>query len=386
MFRRILKYRLVLGMLLLLVVMLASGLLASACATGARTQPKGWSGAIVMGDTLFLASMKGELVALDKETRGQLWPPQPLKVMAADSGLLGCNILPTCGTGGAAIVPIYGTPAASGDMVYIGGYNGVLNAFNASSGALRWVYPAQGQLEHIIGGPVVSGGKVFIGSTDSKLYALDAETGGLLWKFETGDRIWSTPAVEGDTLLVTSLDGKLYALSTDGTRQWEFTADGAIVASPLVHNGVVYIGSLDKYLYAVDVRDGSFKWRYQAENWFWAKPVVWEDVIYAPALDGKLYVLDAGSGAEVVMAIDLGSPVSSSPVVVDGLVVVATEEGKLYTIDTGTKRVTPLADLESKTHAPLGSGDGAVYVHIQKGNLLEIDVRTGAARTLYFFN
>ena len=62
-------------------------------------------------------------------------------------------------------------------MVYIGGYNGRVYAVSSSTGALRWVYPREGNLEPIVGGVAVSQGKVYFGCSGGKVYALDATTG-----------------------------------------------------------------------------------------------------------------------------------------------------------------------------------------------------------------
>lgn len=362
---------------LLLAILIVVGVAVSGCY--GRNQPRGWSGATVVDDTLFVASVEGRLVALNASDGSRLWP----------DSVLGTSESKTA---------IYGTPAVEGELVYLGGYNGKVYAVTAGSGAVRWAYPREGNLEPIVGGVVVSQGRVYFGSSDGKVYTLDAATGDKVRQpFQTGDKIWSTPTIDGETIYVTSLDNKLYALNTaNGSERWRFEAGGAIISTPLVYDNTVYIGSFDGHFYAVDAADGSLRWRSEIEatSWFWAKPVVYNNVIYAPCLDGKVYILDAKSGHEVIDAIDLGSPISSGPVVVNGKVIIASQEGKVYSVDaSNNQKGPPIIDVreeikeipkdnEREICAPLGAADEVVYIHAQNpkkntDTLYALNVETG---------
>ena len=369
---------------MLLLVMLMAGLLVIAgCAPGGA-RPRGWSGGTIAGGTLFLGSMEGRLVAVDTSNGSRLWE---VPFTARPSG--GFNF--GCVPGGSGTVAIYGNPAISGELVYIGGYNGKIYAVDAASGASKWQYPpeAEDYLEPIVGGAVVALDRVYIGVSDGKVYALDAATGGKEWDFESGDRIWSTPAVVGDTLFIGSFDKKLYALdATDGSKKWEFEAGGAIVSTPVVYNNTVYFGSFDRHLYAVDAASGQQIWRFpeneeaedQPGNWFWADPVAYNDTIYAGNLDGKVYILNSETGKEKASPIDLGSPISSSPVLLGKSIVIAVEQGIIYALDTDNNRVRQLSDMEEKIFGSLSGGDGIVYIHTEKDRLYAVDVQSGAKR------
>ena len=375
------SFRRLIGKILLLLVMLLvliSGVTIPGC-TGLQAVPRGWSGVVIAEGALFLGSMDGKLVAMDKSNQDRLWPDvlfEPKK----QTGGFGCARSPEA-------VAIYGTPTVTEELVYIAGYHGKLYAVNAKTGALRWVYPREDYFDgSVIGGPAVSQGKVYIGSADEKLYALDAATGDLQWEFETEDKIWSTPSVVGDTLYIGSFDKKLYALNTaDGSKRWQFETKGAIASTPLVYDDTVYIGSFDRYLYALDVSDGSLRWKFLAENWFWARPVADNGVIYAGSVDGKVYALKTENGDKIA-EFDLGSPVISSPVLADGAIIVASEEGKVYSLDitsnqeSRTANQRQLANLEEKIHAPLAAGNGVVYIHSDKDVLYAVDIQSGVTQ------
>lgn len=333
------------------------------CAPAGTTVPRGWSGGVIAGGTLYIGSMDGKLVALNITDGRRVRDDVPLET---------------------ATVAIYGSPAVAGDLIYLGGYNGKFYAF--APGKLRWVYPrdhtfvdSAGKIAPVVGGAVVAQGKVFFGVANGIVYALDATTGDHVWEFPTEGKIWSTPEVLGDTLFIGSLDKKLYALDTaTGVKKWVFDTQGAITAPPLVHDNTVYIGSFDRNLYALDAATGREKWRFsEAKNWFWAKPMMKDNTIYAGNLDGKVYVLDTGSGNRLA-EIDLGGPVNSSPVLVGNLIIAANEKGVVYSLNTETKEKRQLRDLAEKVDAPLAADGEVVYIHTGAGKLYAVNAQSGA--------
>ena len=378
--------------LLLLIALLLVGILAiSGCTAPGRQIAQGWAGGAVSGDTLFVGSMEGKLIALDVSdgsSRGSV----ALEAQA-ESGGFGC--LPT----GSSAVAVYGSPVLREDLIYVGGYDGRVRAFVFEEGRLRpefkWISRQGDIVGAIIGGLVVAHDRVYFGASDGRVYALDAGDGHKVWDFETGGKIWSTPAVEGDTIFVGVFDRKLYALNADdGTEKWVFETEGTIVSTPVVSDGRVYIGSFDRHVYAVDTTSGEQVWRYPATDdevgapvgWFWATPLVHNGAVYAPNLDGRVYLLDAASGRKI-SDFDLGGPVSSAPVLVNDLVIVATtstnrakQEGQVFAIDTTDRRQTMLQDLGESVHAPLFAGGDTVYVHTMENNLYAIDTETGVSR------
>ncbi len=381
--------------LLLLLILLLGTVTVFGC-TGAGVA-RGWSGGIVVGDTLFVGSMEGKLIALDISDGRRLGDPVALEAEPSSSGGLAC--LPTtCAPTASMGVALYSSPAVSGDLVYIGGYDGRVRAFLFEEDELwsqpRWISREGDITGTIVGGLVVAQGNVYFGASDGKVYALDALDGHKKWEFTTGGKIWSTPAINGDTLFIGSFDKKLYALDTEtGEEKWQqpFETQGAITSTPVVYDNKVYIGSFDRRLYAVNAITGEQIWRFPATdedehkpgNWFWTKPLVSDDddvvVVYAACLDGKVYALDAESG-EKVIEFDLGSPISSSPVLVGDLVIVATEEGMVYTLDTGSNNKRELKNLGEKVRAPLFASEGTVYLHTVEDNLYELDVQSGQSR------
>lgn len=382
---------------LLLATLVAAVILVSASCAGAagRSIARGWAGGAVLDDTLFVGSMEGKIIALDAAGGVMLGNPVTLETQVPSGGF-GCT------PGGTAPVAVYGSPAVSGDLVYVGGYDGKVRALLFEGDGLRreprWIYPREGSVGGaIIGSPVVAEGKVFFASSNGLVFALNAADGFKEdgWPFVAGGKIWSTPAVSNGTLYVGSFDRKLYALNTaNGTQKWAFETQGTITSTPVVDGGLVMVGSFDRHVYAVDASTGEKVWQFPAEGeeenvpsgWFWATPVVKDNVLYAPNLDGKVYALDTATGRQVAV-FDLGSPVSSAPVLAGDLLIVATSssnrakrEGAVYALNTLNNRQTKLQELEENVYAPLFARGNTVYVHTMANNLYAIDVETGASQ------
>ena len=54
---------------------------------------------------------------------------------------------------------------------------------------------------------------VYVGSYDDMVYALNASTGALLWSYTTGSAVESSPAVANGVVYVGSYDDKVYAFA-----------------------------------------------------------------------------------------------------------------------------------------------------------------------------
>ena len=340
------------------------------------TVPRGWSGGTIADGTLFIGSVDGKLMAVNASDGRRIWEA-PLGATAPPPGGFGCAAPPVS-------VAIYGSPAVSANLVYIGGYNGKFYAFASGEQEPRWVYPREGTTgSQIVGGALVAQDKVVFGAADGKVYALNAATGASStgWIFPAGNgvgKIWSTPAYLDGTIFVGSFDKNLYALDiATGEKKWSFATQGAIAATPVAYNGTVYIGSFDRNLYAIDAATGQEKWRFSgARNWFWAKPLIKDNVIYAANLDGKVYILDAQSGNKL-MELDMGGAISASPVLAGNTVIVVTESGNITSIDP-VNNIKALRNLGEKVDAPLAADGTTVFIHTGAGKLYAVNAQSGA--------
>lgn len=335
---------------------------------------RGWSGAIPHGDSVYVGSMEGKVLALNPSARSRELP------FPSQGEWLFTTKAPVRGTAFTCAPPpppaIYGTPTVAEELVYVGTYLGKVYALNTTNGAVRWVYPREGfeTVGSIVGEVLVAGDKVYFGSSHG-VYALDAATGDFKWHFKTDGKVWTSPAVKDEVVFISSFDSKLYALSSDeGSELWNFQAPAAIASPPVVWGNSVLFGAFDGHLYCVV--DGKEKWKFQGGNWFWARPLVSDSIIYAGCLDGKVYAVKAETGEEL-WQFEADSPIVSSPVLIGNFLVVASKAGKLYVIDATTSEMVRAVSLGSSVMAPLYERAAVVYVHAKNRYLYAIKVPEG---------
>ena len=144
-------------------------------------------------------------------------------------------------------------PTAAGGMVFTGGTDGVVRAFDAATGKLRWRAYTGGAI--LFPPTVVDGrmhkwsdkgyaeveGRVFVGSADGYAYAFEATTGRLLWKFRAAPKDRKIPFY-----------GKLS--STWPVASGVLAEDGTVYFAAGINN---YDGT---YVYALDAASGEIKW------------------------------------------------------------------------------------------------------------------------------
>ena len=298
---------------------------------------EGWdyftSSPVIAGDLLVIGSGDGSVYALDAATGNERWRLE---------------------TGGR----VRASPAVGGGVVFVGSADGVLYAIDLETGDVEWRFETEGasnisaefgfDRKTIQASPALTAGAVLFGSRDGKFYAVDAasgelrwrydhstpwvvssaaiwddlaivgtsdglfvhavnvETGGEAWRFETGDRVFSSPALSGSAVYIGVHDGRLLSLDAGtGEFRWTLHFGGAVMSSPVVSDGHIYVGCDDGSLYSIRLEDGppprrAVFWDEQRVDW--------------NALAGFENVRDylASSGYEVVNRFQLSDFMESS--------------------------------------------------------------------------
>lgn len=418
----------------MLAVLVLGALVITGCTGGVA---QGWAGGVVSDGTLFVASMKGKLIAIDA-TGSQLKAIGTSVKMTVTSASGAFSCIPSCSSQSTGSV-IYASPLVSDaadpdtkttyQVVYVADasnekiYAYTLTATTTTTTTTtttaattttttspsvttinktwskdpEWIYPRQGALNGtIIGDMVLDNNTIYFATSDGTVYALSAKDLSLKWSHKIDSKIWSAPAVDGSTLYIGCFNKVLYALNTaDGAEKWTYKTDGSINSTPVVDNNTVYFGDYSRHFYAVDTATGNQVWKFPTDdtaagnpqNFFWAKPVALNGVIYAANLDGNVYALNSSTG-NLLNTFTLGDSISSSPVVVGNNIIVATsvasyaptkQQGKIFLINTtdNTKTLLSILPADEAINAPLFSDGKTVYVHTTKDNLFEIDIATG---------
>ena len=104
------------------------------------------------------------------------------------------------------------TAAVEGGIVYTASSDAAfVQAVDAESGKERWRYASD---VPVWSSPAVSGNFLYVGDWVGRLHAIDRTDGKGQWKFRTGSMILGSPAVSGDLVIVGSTDGAVYAVRT----------------------------------------------------------------------------------------------------------------------------------------------------------------------------
>ncbi len=341
----------------------------AACPQDIGGVSSGWNAIAVGNEVVYVGTKDGRVQALTDRGDGvfpEKWsyPPSP----DSDESLHG----------------VYGTPLLESGLLYVAGDNGYLYALDPENGdSGRGWRRAVGQELPLVGGPEYEpvNGLVVVGSEDGNLYSFFADSGEPSWRFQTGDKIWSTPTIgeveDFPIIYFGSHDGNVYALdAADGKERWRFQTGGVVAGRPLLLDRMIIAGSFDKKLYAIDAFDGSKLWEFEGGNWFWAGAVSNGTTIFAPNMDGRVYALDR-SGIQQ-WEFDAGAEIVSPPVLVPRGLVVANRYGDLILLDVARNasqrelhRLT-LGDAEVK--APIGHVGDTVYVGSDDGSVRRVEV------------
>ncbi len=153
--------------------------------------------------------------------------------------------------------PIYSSPTVADDgTIYIGSdgasFQGLLFAINPD-GTEKWRYtfsPNNPRCKPTIG----PDGTIYIGVDDNYLYAItDEETSGSLkWRFQTSDRVHSSPLVHDDgTIWFGSDDNYMYVVDSNGQQIDKFDLYDDVNSAPTQgSDGTVYVGSNNNKVFA----------------------------------------------------------------------------------------------------------------------------------------
>ena len=131
--------------------------------------------AIGADGTLYVGSFYGTFYAFDGRTGAQHWNASAaLMNNFRSSAALGLN----------------------GSLVIVGNRDGLVRAYDAATGALRWSFATRGE---VASSPVISSqGVVFVCSDDGYAYAINASNGALVWRSESLGFWTSSPALSAD--------------------------------------------------------------------------------------------------------------------------------------------------------------------------------------------
>ena len=300
-------------------------------------------------------------------------------------------------------------PIIAHGAVYALGADGVLNAFDAQDGTMRWSVGVElltdDPLAGIAGGLAANESQLVAHASLYKLVSLSPESGAELWSITHSDRLKGGPTLLGDeAVMVTDINGRLYVYdSQTGQPLWErsgLAANTVVFGAPAPAFGAdeVVLAGAGGEVSVYDAATGDIFWADSLASFNPRTPLQeLGDVRAHPIHDGTLIYVVAQSGRMVayqaVSGIDIWEqPITAieMPWLAGDTIYVTTIDGRIYALrrNDGAARwgvelpgALPEGVIASDEVTRYGSpivASGNVIVISRAGTALIFDAATGA--------
>ena len=282
--------------------------------------------------------------------------------------------------------PIFSSPVAGLDMLYIASTNGYLYALKQGTGTIVWRTRLNNKLTDAT--PALEGQILFVSTRSTALEALNAYTGAVYWTFNTAEKIQAPPLIVGSRVLLAT-PTTLWALDATGGRLiWKFhrgTIGWPTTGSPTVAGNTVYIGlGSGTQFWALNLSDGHILWSFDTGDRITSAALVQADTIYIATWRGRIFALNRINGTQRWMySLNLKSNknvvdgVSGSMALADGRLYVGDYRGLLLCIDAlHGKMIWSYATAAQILATPVIAST-RVYIGSADGNFYALDTRTG---------
>ncbi|HET9999244.1 MAG TPA: PQQ-binding-like beta-propeller repeat protein [Ktedonobacteraceae bacterium] len=295
------------------------------------------------------------------------------------------------------------SPVSGNGIVYMGSHDGILTAYNASTGAVKWVFNTNTQFE-IASAPLLDAqaGLVFVGTMGfedsgipSPFYALNAKTGALLWSVILPWNNFGFPSLafntiyigashEGGNAMINALD------EFTGHIIWQHATNGgdwgAVAADTSTHAVFTGVGNPANQILSLDASTGALNWSYPVPNSGGDDDVgsgitVANGLVYADSKNGTLYALNEGTGtlawSTPVGTANIGN-VSSPTIGPDSTLYVGSLDGNLYALNSTTGAVLWKTHVGGGIDSSPAIANGVVYFASFDKNIYGVNASTGA--------
>ena len=268
------------------------------------------------------------------------------------------------------------SPAAWGDLVYVGTSNGhdeshvkvpapkapSLLAVNRTTGKVAWSDAfvskriLHGQWSSPSVGVIGGVAQTVSAQGDGWVRGYDAKTGARLWEYDTNpkDAVWpktrneliATPVIAGDRVYIGNGQDPEYGEGAgsfhviDATKRGDITESGRVwmfpklrrtISTAAVADGLVYISDFSGFLYCLDAGTGKELWSHDVFAAVWGSPFVVDGRVFLGDEDGDVVVLAHGREKKVLFETNLGSATYGTVTPANGRIYLATRE-RLFAI------------------------------------------------------
>jgi outer membrane protein assembly factor BamB len=198
------------------------------------------------------------------------------------------------------------SPVVGGGQLFVMDTEGVVRAFDAKSGALRWQqgFQIKGDGSNSIygGGAAFADGRVYITTGMGEVAALDAIDGKVVWKVKPAGPLRGSPTIAFNSVFVMTMSNQIFGLNAaDGAPIWNMAAASGQtgvfgVAAPAAGQGTVISGFSTGELIAYRYENGRELWADALARTSLSTSVgVLTDIDADPIIDrGRVYALGQG--------------------------------------------------------------------------------------------
>ena len=254
-------------------------------------------------------------------------------------------------------------PVIGGGQLFAMGTDGMVHAYDATSGAPRWTQSfkisGDGSSSVFGGGASFDSDKVYITTGVGEVAALDAASGKQLWKVKPAGPLRGSPTIAFGLVFVMTQDNQIHALNTeDGTSGWNQSASSGQtgvfgVGAPAAGQGTVVAGFSTGELIAYRYENGRQLWADALARTSLSTTVgVLTDIDADPIIDrGRVYALGQGgrmaayelTSGQRIWELNLAG--ISTPAIAGEWIFTLTDDAKLLCIARTTGKVRWMTQL-----------------------------------------
>jgi outer membrane protein assembly factor BamB len=111
---------------------------------------------------------------------------------------------------------------------------------------------------------------------------------------------------------------------TKSGERWSYPLQHHSMSTPAIRNGLVFVGDSGRKFHCLDADTGKLYWTHEVEGEIWASPLAADGKVYVATRQGEVLVFRESREKELIAAMDMNSPISSSPVAANGVLYITT--------------------------------------------------------------